>query len=133
MYCKDAIFIMTSNIAGDEIKDAAPMLRHSVEQSEKEGRPEMYIQLIQSFTRSIRPQLKQHLKRDEFIGRINQIVVFLPLSQEEIETTVQRELEMWSKRAEEKHRIKLAWTDEGTCLRHLVPCSNPDPDLFSRA
>ncbi|KAL5537234.1 hypothetical protein ACEPAF_1057 [Sanghuangporus sanghuang] len=95
----------------EEIKNAAPVLRQSVIKSE-EGRPESYIQLIQSFTRSIRPQLKQHLKRDEFIGRVNQMVVFLPLSQEEIETAVQCELAMWCKRAEEKHKIKLIWNDE---------------------
>ncbi|OCB83997.1 hypothetical protein A7U60_g8668 [Sanghuangporus baumii] len=111
IYCKDAIFIMTSNVAGEESKNAAPVLRQSVIKSE-EGRPESYIQLIQSFTRSIRPQLKQHLKRDEFIGRVNQMVVFLPLSQEEIETAVQCELAMWCKRAEEKHKIKLIWNDE---------------------
>ncbi|KAL5537235.1 hypothetical protein ACEPAF_1058 [Sanghuangporus sanghuang] len=109
--CKDAIFIMTSNIAGEEIKNAASMLRQGVTQSEKEERPESYVRLIQSFTRSIRPQLKYHLRRDEFVGRINQIVVFLPLSQEEVEVAVQRELEMWSKRAKEKHEISLTWTD----------------------
>ncbi|KAL5512881.1 hypothetical protein ACEPAH_3279 [Sanghuangporus vaninii] len=110
--CKDAIFIMTSNIAGEEIKNAAPRLRQLVEQSEKEGRPESYVHHIQDFTRSIRPQLKCHLNRDEFIGRINQIVVFLPLNQEEIEVAVQRELSMWCKRAEEKHKIRLTWNDE---------------------
>ncbi|KAL5512878.1 hypothetical protein ACEPAH_3276 [Sanghuangporus vaninii] len=110
--CKDAIFIMTSNIAGEEIKNAAPMLRQGVTESEKEERPESYVHLIQSFTRSIRPQLKNHLRRDEFVGRINQIVVFLPLSQEEVEVAVQRELDMWSKRAKGKHEISLTWTDE---------------------
>ncbi|KAL5537232.1 hypothetical protein ACEPAF_1055 [Sanghuangporus sanghuang] len=110
--CKDAIFIMTSNIAGEEIKNAAPRLRQLVEQSEKGGRPESYVHYIQDFTRSIRPQLKCHLRRDEFIGRINQIVVFLPLNQEEIEVVVQRELAMWCKRAEEKHKIQLTWSDE---------------------
>ncbi|KAL5492075.1 hypothetical protein ACEPAI_3522 [Sanghuangporus weigelae] len=92
IYCKDAIFIMTSNIAGEEIKRAAPRLRQSVMQYEEEGRLESY--------------------RDEFIGRINQIVVFLPLNKDEIEVAVQRELAMWCKRAEEKHKIKLTWTDE---------------------
>ncbi|KAL5512883.1 hypothetical protein ACEPAH_3281 [Sanghuangporus vaninii] len=110
--CKDAIFIMTSNIAGEEIKRAAPRLRQTVTRSEEEGRHESYVHLIQDFTRSIRPQLKQNLKRDEFIGRINQIVVFLPLNKEEIEVVVQRELAMWCKRAEEKHKIMLTWTDE---------------------
>ncbi|KAL5537231.1 hypothetical protein ACEPAF_1054 [Sanghuangporus sanghuang] len=56
--------------------------------------------------------LKQNLKRDEFIGRVNQIVVFLPLNKEEIEIAVQRELATWCERAEEKHKIRLTWTDE---------------------
>ncbi|OCB88624.1 hypothetical protein A7U60_g4222 [Sanghuangporus baumii] len=111
-FLQDDIFIMTSNIAGEEIKRAAPRLRQSVTRSEEEGRHESYVHLIQEFTRAIRPQLKQNLKRDEFIGLINQIVVFLPLNKEEIEVVVQRELAMWCKRAEEKHKIRLTWTDE---------------------
>ena len=104
---------MTSNIAADRIKEEAPTLRQLVAQSEEEGHPESYIRLLRDFTRSIRPELKRHLRRDEFVGRINQVVVFLPLDKEEIELTVDRELEMWSKRAEEKHKINLTWTTEG--------------------
>ena len=111
---------MTSNIAGEHIKRAAPRLRQSVTQSEAEGRHESYVSLIRDFTRTIRPELKKHLKRDEFIGRINQIVVFLPLDKEEIRVAVQRELGTWRKRAEEKHQIKLSWTDEGTQADFLV-------------
>ena len=118
--CKDAIFIMTSNIAADIIKEEAPRLRQLIAQSEEEGRPESYVHLTRDFTRSLRPQLIKHLKRDEFIGRINQIVVFLPLSEEEIELVVKRELGMWCKQAEEQHKITLSWTDEGNNDVHFV-------------
>jgi ATP-dependent Clp protease ATP-binding subunit ClpB len=45
IFCKDAIFIMTSNLANDEIANHAQQLRHKAEvatkqrtQSDKEGR-----------------------------------------------------------------------------------------------
>ena len=104
---------MTSNIAAEEIKQKAPSLRQLVIETEEQGRPEEYLHVIQDFTRSIHSQLKDALKRDEFIGRINQIAVFLPLNEEEIEEVVKRELGMWKKRASEKHEITLDWTDEG--------------------
>ncbi|EJD07232.1 uncharacterized protein FOMMEDRAFT_149744 [Fomitiporia mediterranea MF3/22] len=112
IYCKDAIFIMTSNIASDKIKERSPELRRLVAHAETEGRPELYLNAIRGFTRSIHPQLKCALKRDEFIGRINEIAVFLPLSEEEIGTVVERELGIWTKRAEEKHSITLSWSEE---------------------
>ncbi|EJD07231.1 uncharacterized protein FOMMEDRAFT_149742 [Fomitiporia mediterranea MF3/22] len=110
--CKDAIFIMTSNIASDEIKESSSELRELVALTETEDRPESYLHVIREFTRSIRPILKQSLKRDEFIGRINEIAVFLPLSEEEIEIVVERELGVWARRAEEEHGIKLSWSNE---------------------
>ncbi|KAL5492073.1 hypothetical protein ACEPAI_3520 [Sanghuangporus weigelae] len=112
IFCKDAIFIMTPNIAAETIKKAAPTLRQEIARSEKEGRLGSYIHIIQNFTRSNRPELIHHLERDEFVGRINQIVVFLPLSQEEIKLAIHRELETWRKRSEEKHKINLTWTGE---------------------
>ena len=110
---------MTSNIAGEEIKYEATTLRRSIAQAENEGRYEPYVHLIEGFTRRLRPQMKQHLKRDEFIGRINQILVFLPLNEEEIRLVVERELVMWRKRAEEKHKIKMTWTSEGIFITRL--------------
>ena len=53
------------------------------------------------------------------IGRINQILVFLPLNEEEIRLVVERELVMWRKRAEEKHKIKMTWTSEGIFITRL--------------
>lgn len=114
IFCKEATFIMTSNVGSEEIKEKAPELRQLVAVAEEQGRPELYLHVIQEFTRSIRPQLKWALKRDEFIGRINQIAVFLPLDYEDIESVVTGELALWAKRASEKHKINLSWTDEGT-------------------
>ena len=82
IHCKDAVFVMTSNLASDEIKAASPMLRKVVE--ETEGRAEEYTRVIGEFNREIHPVLKRRLRRDEFLGRINQIVVFLPLDQAEV-------------------------------------------------
>ncbi|KAH8105062.1 P-loop containing nucleoside triphosphate hydrolase protein [Phellopilus nigrolimitatus] len=112
IYCKDAVFIMTSNLASDEIKEKAPFLRALVAETEAQGRPEEYMRVVGQFNRAIYPILKRELKRDEFLGRINQIVVFLPLSQEEIGTVIKRELDVWRRRAQEKHAIKLSWANE---------------------
>lgn len=43
----------------------------------------------------VKPILKRHFKRDEFLGRINEIVYFLPFSESELKTIVQRELTLW--------------------------------------
>lgn len=46
----------------------------------------------------IRPILKDHFVRDEFLGRINEIVYFLPFSKIELIELVDRELQKWAKR-----------------------------------
>ena len=82
VHCKDAVFIMTSNLAADKIREASPMLRKIVDATT--DRPEEYSRVIAGFNRTIHPILKKKLKRDEFLGRINQIVVFLPLNEDEV-------------------------------------------------
>jgi ATP-dependent Clp protease ATP-binding subunit ClpB len=82
IYCKDALFIMTSNLASEEIREASPGLRALVDQTE--NRHQQYLQVIGKFNREIHPVLKRALKRDEFLGRINQIIVFLPLDESEV-------------------------------------------------
>lgn len=82
IHCKDAIFIMTSNLASDEIKDASPELRRIVEATE--NMRGAYTRAMRDFNKSIHPILKYHLVRDEFIGRINRIVVFVPMNEEEV-------------------------------------------------
>ena len=86
VYCKDAVFIMTSNLASDEIRTAAPSLRKLVDDTA--NRHEEYMRVVTQFNRKIHPILKASLKRDEFLGRINQIVVFLPLNEEEVSYTL---------------------------------------------
>lgn len=43
----------------------------------------------------VKPILKRHFKRDEFLGRINEIVYFLPFSETELKSIVQMELKHW--------------------------------------
>lgn len=43
----------------------------------------------------VKPILKKHFKRDEFLGRINEVVYFLPFSEMELKSIVQRELQYW--------------------------------------
>jgi len=98
----DAIFIMTSNLASqvisgkteDQIFD--PKTSHINEDFER---------------REIRPLLKTHFKRSEFLGRINELVFFVPFSQSDIGKLVDRELEFWTKSAKTEHNILLDWED----------------------
>lgn len=106
--CKDAIFIMTSNLASDEIADYGIKLRRESEEltkahysgkiinEQETGKFWRWVtfswaQALNCFFVSIenldkvvvsryfkdnviRPILKRHFKRDEFLGRINEIV-----------------------------------------------------------
>lgn len=56
----------------------------------------------------VQPILKRHFRRDEFLGRINEIVYFLPFSQSELFKLVTKELEYWAKRVR-KYYIIIHW------------------------
>lgn len=45
----------------------------------------------------MRPILKHHFQRDEFLGRINEIVYFVPFSRQELLKLVKAELDRWAK------------------------------------
>ena len=125
---------MTSNAASDEIKANSGSLRLLTDATE--GRPQEYLRVIREFNQRIYPVLKREFKRDEFIGRINQTIVFLPLNDEEvvencfgeamskqlikklfqIYTVINGELRTWKMRAAKKHAIHVDWTSEG------MPC-----------
>lgn len=60
----------------------------------------------------IRPILKAHFRRDEFLGRINEIVYFLPFCHSELIQLVNKELNFWAKRAKQRHNITLLWDRE---------------------
>jgi len=57
----------------------------------------------------IRPVLKYHFRRDEFLGRINETVYFLPFSRGELAQLVERQLGAWAARARARHDISLTW------------------------
>ncbi|XP_048349029.1 caseinolytic peptidase B protein homolog [Sphaerodactylus townsendi] len=119
--CKDAIFIMTSNVASDEIAQHALQLRQeTVELSRKRIAENLDdVQMTDKITISkqfkenvIRPILKAHFRRDEFLGRINEIVYFLPFCHSELIQLVNKELSFWAKRAKARHNITLLWDRE---------------------
>ena len=102
--CKDAIFIMTSNLASSEIAEHAQGLRREAEEQRRLRREEEpgaeRIDISGHFKEDvIRPVLKFHFRRDEFLGRINEVVYFLPFSRTELAQLVERELQGWRDRA----------------------------------
>ncbi|KAJ8298180.1 hypothetical protein KUTeg_024711 [Tegillarca granosa] len=116
--CKDAIFIMTSNLASEEIASHALQLRAEAEEQMKKRSSNKLedleasekITISRRFKdRVIRPILKRHFRRDEFLGRINEIVYFLPFSRSELAKLVTKELNFWAKQAQNKHEIELEW------------------------
>ncbi|OWR45523.1 mitochondrial disaggregase-like [Danaus plexippus] len=144
--CKNAIFVMTSNLAADEIAQYGLQLRREAEarsaqrvrpitttanesktevdvSSEREGEPvgeaEEALQVSRKFKDTVvRPILKRHFGRDEFLGRINEIVYFLPFSRQELLTLVHMELKAWAEKARARHAVELRW--EGGVLGALA-------------
>lgn len=109
---------MTSNLASDEIAEHGLQLRKEAEEvalarySGKIDDIEIneHVTVTKHFKENvIRPILKKHFKRDEFLGRINEMVYFLPFSRNELHQLVAKELEFWAKRAHDKHKMELTW------------------------
>lgn len=115
--CKDAIFIMTSNAASDEIAQHALQLRQEAQEQSRrrlaenlEDVQKSEITISNTFKEQvIRPILKAHFRRDEFLGRINEIVYFLPFCHSELILLVSKELNYWAKKAKQRHNITLLW------------------------
>uniref|UniRef100_A0A8C5D2B4 ClpB family mitochondrial disaggregase n=1 Tax=Gadus morhua TaxID=8049 RepID=A0A8C5D2B4_GADMO len=116
--CKDAIFIMTSNVASDEIGAHGVQLRQEAEKLSRRKLADNLddvqkiddIKISRQFKDSvIRPILKAHFRRDEFLGRINEIVYFLPFCHSELLQLVSKELQFWAKKAKQRHGITLQW------------------------
>jgi ATP-dependent Clp protease ATP-binding subunit ClpB len=96
---------MTSNLAQDIIADQSKYLRsiestsNHNELSEKnvilsdQGEKRLSRQFIDD---SIYPILRKHFKRDEFLGRITEIMYFLPFTDMELRNIVSKELLKWS-------------------------------------
>lgn len=111
--CRDAIFIMTSNLAQHEIADEAEALRAEIAQNvdyvatgnEETSLSRIFVDGI------IYPILRDHFKRDEFLGRINETLFFLPFTKAELKAITEMELNRWKERALKKHNITLTWSD----------------------
>merc|ERR1712146_301088 len=112
--CKDAIFVMTSNLAQTEIGDEAEALRKdSKVNAATMGVNDEITSLSRNFIEdTVQPILKDHFQRDEFLGRINEILYFLPFNESELRQLTVMELEKWSKRAKERHNMELKWTGD---------------------
>ena len=96
---------MTSNLASDEIAEHAVALRSEIaaqmsqQQGGGGGNEEESIVISKKFKDNVvKPILKRHFKREEFLGRINEFVYFLPFSRPELIKLVTRELEFWAKK-----------------------------------
>lgn len=101
---------MTSNLASEEIALHAVMLRNEVQtrtkaEEQAEQNPDENVVVISKKFKDnvVKPILKQHFKRDEFLGRINEFVYFVPFSKSELVHLVKRELEFWAK------KVRLFW------------------------
>jgi len=122
---KQAIYVMTSNLASEEIANYAQDLRREEEkkpplinstipsddtnqQQEDDGKSRITVSK-QFKDKVVKPILKRHFRRDEFLGRINEMVYFLPFSKSEINKLLLKELEFWKKRAKEQHNIDIIW------------------------
>ncbi|KAG9471776.1 hypothetical protein GDO78_022908 [Eleutherodactylus coqui] len=120
--CKDAIFIMTCNAGSDEIAQYGLQLRQEALEMNKNRLAENLndiqtekITISKQFKENvIRPILKAHFRRDEFLGRINEIVYFLPFCRSELSQLVLKELNTWAKKAKQRHDITLIWDREVT-------------------
>eukprot|EP00123_Amoebidium_parasiticum_P006192 comp17207_c0_seq1/m.16151 comp17207_c0_seq1/g.16151 ORF comp17207_c0_seq1/g.16151 comp17207_c0_seq1/m.16151 type:complete len:602 (-) comp17207_c0_seq1:225-2030(-) len=123
--CKDATFIMTSNLAQDEIAAYGLELRKVADRQRAETLAnaaaakgdtenadigESYMEVSRSFRdHVVRPILKAHFQRNEFLGRINEIVYFLPFSDSELKALVAFELRKWAEKAKDRHGVELTW------------------------
>jgi len=113
--CPKAIFIMTSNLVQDEIREAADdKTFHLRPESEDPHEMEAKVAVdTQEFLRkTVHPILKRHFKRDEFLGRINDMLIFHPFSMHDLRVIVNMELSKWASKANQRHKIAIKWTDK---------------------
>lgn len=100
--CKNSLFIMTSNIGSDLLLDR-------LEKNAKKLTKEEILILVE-------PIIKEHF-RPEFINRLDSILPFLPLQEEDMEKIVVIQLEQVAKRLKDRE-IALTWSKD--VLAHLA-------------
>ena len=100
--CKNALFIMTSNLGSEQLLDLIHSGRHKLDKDE--------VLLI------VNPSLKAHF-RPEFLNRLDEILPFLPLQEKDMEKIVLIQLDRLSQRLLER-AIKLRW--ENSAVAYLA-------------
>lgn len=100
--CRNALFIMTSNLGSSQILEL-------IQQSKKALSKEEILRLLE-------PIIKTHF-RPEFLNRLDDILPFLPLKEEDMEKIVLIQLERLSKRLAERG-VELHWQPE--VVAHLA-------------
>jgi ATP-dependent Clp protease ATP-binding subunit ClpB len=100
--CKNALFIMTSNIGSQQLLEKMEHTRAALSK-------EAILDLLD-------PIIKAHF-RPEFINRLDEILPFLPLKESDMEKIVIIQLNRLAKRLHERHVI-LKWSKE--VLAHLA-------------
>ncbi len=119
---RNAIIVMTSNIGADVIKRQGNLgfnLKRDEATEEKLAYEEMRKKLTDSLKRVFRP---------EFINRVDAVIVFHPLSKENIQNIVNLELQKVAARLEE-HEIVLTATPEAV---DKLAEMGYDPDMGAR-
>jgi ATP-dependent Clp protease ATP-binding subunit ClpB len=94
--CKNALFIMTSNLGSDQLLDK---IEHTRTRLNKEA-----IMAV------LEPIIKLHF-RPEFVNRLDDILPFLPLKKEDMKKIVEIQLAHVVKRLKERS-VDLEWTEE---------------------
>ncbi len=94
--CKNALFIMTSNLGSDLLLQKQQSTKHALSKEE--------------IMTLLDPVIKQHF-RPEFINRLDDILPFLPLREEDMEKIVLIQMNRLVKRLLERE-IALSWDDE---------------------
>lgn len=111
--CKNALFIMTSNLGSQ-------LILEKIAESKKPVTKEMMMELLE-------PILKEHF-RPEFLNRLDEILPFLPLKREDMEKIVEIQLQEIEKRLKSR-MIALIWTKE--LLKYLAE-EGYDPGFGAR-
>ncbi|WP_213357619.1 ATP-dependent Clp protease ATP-binding subunit [Chlamydiifrater phoenicopteri] len=93
--CRNALFIMTSNIGSQELADYCNKKGHEVSK-------EKILSIVS-------PILRKYFN-PEFINRIDEILPFTPLSKEDLVKIVSIQMKRVSQRMAERH-VKLVWDD----------------------
>lgn len=100
--CKNSLFIMTSNLGSDRLLEKMEQNRKSLVKEE--------LMLI------LDPVVKNHF-RPEFINRLDDILPFLPLHEEDMEKITLIQLDLLAKRLHHRD-VELTWTPK--VLTHLA-------------